>query len=186
MSALIPAPAIPPRGHGVGRAPSPRGVEPADAPHSGTTASEPGRDAPPGLPPLRAIPRADRYLDRAAFDSGTEHDVPPPEIVTIQKLALYAFEALEGSRSIAQLGGWITREVAAVLLERRAARTERRTLYRDARRVTACPGPAHIDRPLPHIVEATVVLYAEPRSRSVALRFEHNGSRWRATDLTVL
>jgi hypothetical protein len=135
---------------------------------------------------LRAVPHPDRYLDQAAFDSSTDADVPPPAVMTIQKLALYAFEALEGSRSVAQLGGWITREVAAALLERRAARTERRTLYRDARRVVACPGPAHIDRPLPHIIEATVVLYAEPRSRSVALRLEHNGSRWRATDLTVL
>ncbi|WP_449283071.1 Rv3235 family protein [Leucobacter sp.] len=144
------------------------------------------RSTAPGLPPLRAVPHPERYLDRAAFDSTTDTDVPPPEIMTIQKLALYAFEALEGSRSVAQLGGWITREVATALLERRAARTERRTLYRDARRIVACPGPAHIDRPLPHVIEATVVLYAEPRSRSVALRLEHNGSRWRATELTVL
>ncbi|QBE48558.1 Rv3235 family protein [Leucobacter triazinivorans] len=140
----------------------------------------------PGLPRLRAVPHPDRYLDRAAFDTSTEADVPAPSTLTIQKLALYAFEALEGCRSVAQLGGWITREVATAIQERRAARTERRTLYRDARRIVACPGPAHIDRPLPHIVEATVVLYAEPRSRSVALRLEHNGTRWRATDLTVL
>lgn len=163
---------------------------PTDAPTDAPAADHEEDDVPDrpfaGLPHLRVIPHPDRYLDRAAFNTGTDEDVPPPEIVTIQKLALYAFEALEGSRSIAQLGGWITREVASALRERRAAHTERRTLYRDARRIMACPGPAHIDRPLPHIVEATVVLYAEPRSHSVALRFEHSDGRWRATDLTVL
>ncbi|MFT4231960.1 MAG: Rv3235 family protein [Leucobacter sp.] len=134
----------------------------------------------------RVVPHPSRYLDRTAFDTSTETDVPAPSAAVIQKLALYAFEVIEGSRAVAQLGGWITHGVAAALRERRAIGTERRTLYRDSRRVVACPGPAHLDRPMPHIVEATVVLYAEPRSRSVLLRFEHSGGRWRATDLTVL
>ncbi|RGE19500.1 hypothetical protein D1J51_11545 [Leucobacter sp. wl10] len=161
-------------------------MAPGNAPAAGCADRSAPEPSSTGLPHLRVVPHPDRYLDLAAFDTGTGTDIPGPSTATIQKLALYAFEVLEGSRSIAQLGGWITREVASALLERRAVRTERRTLYRDARRVVACPGPAHIDRPLPHILEATVVLYAEPRSRSVALRFEHSGDRWRATDLTVL
>ncbi|WP_157502285.1 Rv3235 family protein [Leucobacter celer] len=186
MSASLPRSATPADDRDAARVSAELRSARSSAPILRPVAAVPARSALPGLPVLRAVPHPDRYLDQAAFDSSTDTDVPPPAVMTIQKLALYAFEALEGSRSVAQLGGWITREVAAALLERRAARTERRTLYRDARRVVACPGPAHIDRPLPHIIEATVVLYAEPRSRSVALRLEHNGSRWRATDLTVL
>src|SRR5690606_18716458 len=70
--------------------------------------------------------------------SGTgsgDGDIPPPPAQLIQRLALYAFEALEGSRAIAQLAGWITPAVVQQLRERRAARTERRTIYRDDRRI---------------------------------------------------
>ncbi|WP_146120090.1 Rv3235 family protein [Leucobacter massiliensis] len=155
-------------------------------PLPGAAGPRPARTAPAGLAALRAVPDPARFLDRTAFDTGTASDIPPPPTITIQKLALYAFEAVEGTRTVAQLGQWITSDVAAALAERRAARTERRTLYRDARRIVACPGPAHLDRPSSSVIEATVVLYAEPRSRSVALRFEHDGGRWRATELTVL
>lgn len=111
---------------------------------------------------------------------------PPPENHTVRRLALYAFEALEGTRSIAQLGSWLTTELAQSLAERRAARLERRSLYRDDRRTMAAPGPAHLQQVSPEAIEATVVLHAGQRATAVALRFECTGSRWRATELTVL
>lgn len=148
----------------------------------------------PPEPPRSPGSRSERHLRlvedevpvHPSFGRLTSADIPPPATRLIQKLALFAFEALEGSRAVAQLGGWVTPEVVQQLRERRAARTERRTLYGDERRIVATPGRAHIGQPLPHIVEATVVLYAEPRTRAVALRFEHVSGRWRATDLTVL
>lgn len=115
-----------------------------------------------------------------------EPGVPHIDTRAIQRLALYAFEVLEGTRSVAQFGGWITAEVADRLAERRALRTACRSLYRDRRRIVPIPGRVHLDRPSPHVIEAAVVLRAEPRSTAVALRLEYIRERWRATDLTVL
>ncbi|MFV0434463.1 MAG: Rv3235 family protein [Leucobacter sp.] len=106
--------------------------------------------------------------------------------MTIQRLALYAFEVLEGIRSVAHLGSWITPEVACALAERRAARTERRSAYRDERRTVPTPGRTHVSRPRPDVLEATVVLHALSRATSVVLRFEYLRERWRATVLHVL
>lgn len=157
---------------------SERGAAPAPTP------AAPERSAPARH--LHAVPALLASAHRAPAEPGSDEAIPAPSAQLIQKLALYAFEALEGTRAIAQLGGWVTPEVVQHLRERRAARTERRTVYRDERRIVATPGRAHIGRPLPHVVEATVVLYAQPRSCAVALRFEHVAGRWRATDLTVL
>ncbi len=112
--------------------------------------------------------------------------VPPPPPAAIRRLALYAFEALEGVRSVTQLAGALTPEVSAALHERRAARTERRSLYKDQRRIVATPGPAHISHVSRSVVEAAVVLHAAGRTCAVALRFEAAGTRWRATHLTVM
>ncbi len=105
---------------------------------------------------------------------------------TIRCLALAAFEVLEGVRAVAQLGAWITPPVAEVLSERRALRTERRSILHDDRRVVAQPGPVHAQMPRPGIIEATVILHAKPRAVAVSIRFEHSGGRWRATELVVL
>lgn len=134
------------------------------------------------LPPAR--PRPARVLGHHAVLDGPP--VPPPPRAFVQRLAVYAFEVLEGVRSVAQFGGWITPEVAAALKARRALRAERETLTRDHRRRTVTPGRAHLCTPLPHVIEATVVLHAEARSTVVALRLEHRRERWRATDITVL
>lgn len=112
--------------------------------------------------------------------------VAPPANAFVQRLAVYAFEVLEGVRSVAQFGGWITPEVAAALRARRALRVERESLTRDRRRRIATPGRAHLCTPLPHVIEATVVLHTEVRSTVVAIRLEHRRERWRATDITVL
>lgn len=157
---------------------SERAAQPAPAP-AATERSSPARH-------LRAVPALTAPARDRAADPPSDGLIPAPPPQLIQRLALYAFEALEGTRAIAQLGGWVTPAVVQQLQERRAARTERRTLYHDERRIVATPGRAHIGRPLPHIIEATVVLYAQPRSCAVALRFEHCAGRWRATDLTVL
>lgn len=140
-------------------------------------------------PPPRHLHRAenpDLYFNEVAFDTSTPTDVPAPEPKVIQKLALYAFEALEGVRSIAQLGSWVTPAVTTALVSRRAARTERRTLYSDNRRVVATPGPVHIDRPLPHVIEAALVLHAVPRTLPVAMRLEFRNRQWQITELVVM
>lgn len=135
----------------------------------------------PSRPVLRAV------LNDEPYSAEPYGSFPPPATRLVQKLALYALDAVEGTRAIAQLGGWITFEAAQRLAERRAARTERRTVLGDPRtRSAAAPGPAHLHEPVPGVFEATVVLHAEPRACSVALRFERFDGRWRATDITVL
>ncbi|QIM18009.1 hypothetical protein G7066_03740 [Leucobacter coleopterorum] len=104
----------------------------------------------------------------------------------IQKLAIYGYEALDGSRSIAQLGAWITRGVVEQLTSRRAAWTERRSLYRDNRRLVPVPGKVHLSQLSNRVAEATVVVQTEVRSTAIAIRLEFLHQRWRATDLTVL
>ena len=110
----------------------------------------------------------------------------PPPAASIQRLALYAFEALEGMRAVSQLAGTITPEVAWDLQERRLARTERRTLYGDQRRIVARPGPAHRRWPPVAAVAAGGVLPARGPTPAVALRRAPSAGRWRATSLTVL
>lgn len=204
---LRPAPAPAPAAHPSQIAPGLRPVPEADQtpPAAGEWSEESDQLAPvtplhDGLRAARARPspdpRPDRAEDRArdprrglgrvAFDSSESDDLPPPDARVIQKLALYAFEVLEGARSATQLGTWILPDVAAQLTERRARRVEQRTLCKDSRRVISVPGPVHIGRPAPDVVEATVVLHAEPRSTPVALRFEYLRERWRVTELTVL
>ncbi|MBP1327053.1 hypothetical protein JOF28_002285 [Leucobacter exalbidus] len=137
-------------------------------------------------PHLRPVEDFDRHANQVAVDTSAAADVPAPAPRVLQRLALYAFEALEGVRSVGQLAAWITPRVADALHERRAARTERRTLYCDDRLVVATPGPVHIDRPVPHVIEAAVSLYAEPRTHPVAMRLEYRDRRWRITELVVM
>ena len=166
-TSAAPAPARP------GRPPAPRHLRAVPSPtHTGRA----GRGV--------AVPRPEPSPDRGA--TWFRADIPPPPEILVQRLAVYAFEVLEGSRAVTQLAGWITPEVAEGLRARRALRAEREALTRDRRRRVASPGRAHVCRPLPHVVEATVVLHTESRSNVVALRLEHRRERWRATDITVL
>lgn len=144
---------------------------------------------------LRPVPSRQRSLDgekpprpaRSVAEPAPD-PAPTPEAPserTLRALALSAFEVLEGMRTVAQLGPWITEPVAQQLRERRALRTELRTLTRDVRCTVAEPGRAHITR-TGAAIEAVVVLHAASRSHAVALRLEVLDERWRASDLTVL
>lgn len=115
-----------------------------------------------------------------------EHAQPPLEVTTVAQLAVYAVEILEGSRPATHLSTWVTEEVARGLLERRALRQERRAIYRDTRRSVPRPGRVHVSRPFAQVAECAVTMHTQARSFAVALRLEHQGTRWRVTCLTVL
>lgn len=134
---------------------------------------------------LHAVP-APKPLRATEIPRSPAPDIPPPDLNIVRLLAVYSFEILDGSRAVSQLGGWITREVAEHLTQRRAARTERRTLTRDDRRTVPTPGPVHLSRPSPRVTEVTIVLRTEVRATAVAMRLEYLRERWRATNLTVL
>lgn len=151
----------------------------------------PGPQAPPSARSA-ADTRHPRHLravepaSRPATQPGTDAELPPPAEAAVQKLALFAFEAVEGSRAIAGLGRLISAEVMAELRMQRRARTEQRSLHGDTRRIVPTPGPAHLSRTADRVVDGVVVLRAVPRSIAVAFRFEWAAERWQATQLTVL
>lgn len=109
-----------------------------------------------------------------------------PTETYVRQLARAALEVIEGQRAVAQLAARIHPRVARELAERRAIHTEKRTLTRDQRRHDAVPGPAHLSRPAPEVIEAAVTLHEAHRVLAVALRFEWEHGLWRATALTVL
>lgn len=112
--------------------------------------------------------------------------MPPLADTAIQRLALMAFEAVEGHRPLAQLGRLISPSVLTDLSRQRSSRVERRSLYRDQRRVVPAPGVPHRSEPAPDVIECAVVLNSPTRSSAVAMRLECDGERWQATEVTVL
>ncbi|WP_125098736.1 Rv3235 family protein [Leucobacter chromiireducens] len=138
--------------------------------------------------PATPLPPADTAHIAAAPSLQLVPTAEPPPLspAAVQRIALSAFEVLEGSRAIAQLAGAVSLEVARQLRFLRALRTERRTLHRDARRIVASPGPPHLSSPREGVVDAAVVLHTPGRAYAVALRFELRSQHWRATHLTVL
>ena len=116
----------------------------------------------------------------------TADDAPKLDPEIVAKLAVYAVEILDGSRSMTHLAAWVTEEVAQEIFARRALHAERRSIYRDGRRSVPQPGRVHMSRPFPHIVEAVVMMHTPARSFTVAVCLEFSRQRWRATCLTVL
>lgn len=111
---------------------------------------------------------------------------PPLTHRFIGKLAVFLFETVEGTRTIGQLGSWVSLPAAAQLAEHRALVVERRSLYKDARRVVPTVQRVRVSQPSPYTAEAAVVLHTAGRSRAVAIRFEIVRRRWQATSVTVL
>ncbi|NLA65733.1 MAG: hypothetical protein GX862_07380 [Leucobacter sp.] len=112
--------------------------------------------------------------------------VPDPSSRFIRALAAQAFEAVEGTRSISQLGGSITFSAARLLAIQRQALSERRAIYGDQRSCAPSPGPLHLCRLPPRFAEASVAIHTGLRTYAVALRLEWSHSRWRATEIFVL
>lgn len=112
--------------------------------------------------------------------------LPPLTFRLIGTIAVFAFEAIEGTRHVGQLGMWITEEVAEHLTAYRMLIAERRSLYRDTRRVVPSVRTVRASVPAPRVAEASVVLNADGRTRAVALRFEGSRGRWQASAITVL
>lgn len=125
-------------------------------------------------PPLRKEP--------AIFASGLQ----PLTHRLIGTIAVFAFEAVEGTRHVGQLGRWISADVAEHLAEYRALILERRSLYQDTRRVVPTVRKVRATQPAFRVAEASVVLDASGRTRAVALRFTGMRGRWQATSITVL
>lgn len=111
---------------------------------------------------------------------------PEPSARFVRALATHAFEAVEGTRSITQLGAALSVGAARQLVLQRNALREGRQAHRDQRTCVPHPGRMRLCRVLPSVAEATVVLHTEHRSHAVALRLEWVHGRWRASEVYVL
>lgn len=111
---------------------------------------------------------------------------PPPSREFTSMLVVRAIEVLDGTRTVSQLRGFITGEVAERLAMHRNIRAERRAVYRDERRRVPTPGSVHLSFPREDVAEAAVTVYLGGQAVATALRLEHLRGRWRATSLTVL
>ncbi|KAM9866101.1 hypothetical protein ACIFOC_01014 [Leucobacter aridicollis] len=136
--------------------------------------------------------RGRRALDDDSLTAASPADLPQIgklprlEARVIGAIAVFAFEAVEGSRQVAQLGRWITADVSDELREVRRLNVERRSLYRDSRRIVPVVGRVRITSPARWVTEAAVVLLTPSRARAVAMRFEVIRGRWQATSISVL
>ncbi len=123
----------------------------------------PGEAAAPGGTAIRgrAAAQADAAFGAGSADAGRVPAWPA-------QFAQVLVEILAGSRSPRQLGRCTTERVRAqVDLLGRALASDQRP--RVKRIVTS--------RPAPHVVEMTVVVSFGPRSRALAMRFEHMPAR---------
>lgn len=125
-------------------------------------------------------------VDATPVEYDFHQEVPDPSAHFVRALATHAFEAVEGLRSIAQLGAALSVGAARQLALQRNALRERRQAYRDQRRCVPSPGRMRLCRILPCIAEAAVVLHTEHRSHAVALRLEWIHGRWRASEIHVM
>lgn len=124
--------------------------------------------------------------DDHAFNYDPATRIPDPQARFVRLLAAHAFEAVEGIRSISQLGGVLSVGAARQLAQQRNALRERNAVYRDPRQCTASPGRMRLCRVLPDVAEASVVVHTERRAHAVALRLEWVHSRWRASEVHVM
>lgn len=109
-----------------------------------------------------------------------------PSPLLVRMIALYAVETIEGLRDTNQVGSWVMPSVLETLLAQRTLRLERRTMYKQSRRIVPQPGNVVLSRPTDLAVESAVVMHVEGRSFAVAMRLEFIRSKWRATQLHVL
>lgn len=125
-------------------------------------------------------------VDATPVEYDSHEEVPDPSAHFVRALATHAFEAVEGLRSITQLGAALSVGAARQLALQRNALSERRHAYRDQRRCVPSPGRMRLCRIRPCIAEAAVVLHTEHRSHAVALRLEWIHGRWRANEIHVM
>lgn len=142
-------------------------------------------------PRLFAVPPFDGGLDGELHDGSSDPlvadpAVPDPHPEFVRSLAIAVFEVVEGLRSSTQLGAAVTFNALRQLGSLCAARHDQLTMLHGAPRSVQRAGSVRIDIPLVGVAETATVLHVGARARSVALRLEWIGRRWRATELAVL
>jgi len=150
--------------------------------HAPVTTTDATPDAPPAPRLLHAVDDAP-----AAARGPAAPPSLPDAAVAAEGLARCVLEILAGARDLDQVSRWVNGEVWAVLQKRvrLAARAREASGVRSQRPVFRV-GRVHVSEPAPGVAETVVVVHGRARTRSVAIRLETTGRRWRATALHVL
>lgn len=105
----------------------------------------------------------------------------------IATLAGGALEVIAGMRDVDQLARWLAEEpYKNLVLRANLAARARSARSRPARQPAYHLRRLLCDSPADGVVEATVIVATETRTRAIALRLEGYDRRWRATSLAVL
>ena len=159
----------------------------------------PGRGPEPeaGDPPPPQLPRgALRVVDdddpvpsprTEAAPPGAAAAPLPDARTAAEGLARCVLEILAGARDLEQVSRWVNGEVYAGLQARvRIAVRAREASGTRPQRPVFRVGRVHVSVPASGVAETVVVVHGRARTRSVAIRLEATGRRWRATALHVL
>ncbi|UFS57710.1 Rv3235 family protein [Subtercola endophyticus] len=113
--------------------------------------------------------------------------VSPSAREFLETLTRVVLEVLAGVRDIDQIARWVSDDVYKNLSARvRLSSRARQVTGQRVLRPTFCIGRTVLSEPLPGVIEGVVIVHGKARSRAVALRLEHLGTRWRASTITVL
>lgn len=154
------------------------------------TRNSPGTPGTPGAP-LTAVDSVapherDRSEDQSRGKVSPESPLPDPELL-ILSLARGVMEALAGVREPEQLARWLS-EAAFVSLLRRVVMASRARAV--TKRVAVVPTTTIlriiVTQPNVGVIEAVVIVRSRVRVRSVAIRLEGVGDRWRASAIHVI
>jgi hypothetical protein len=104
-----------------------------------------------------------------------------------RNLARCVVETLAGAREPEELARWVNDEVYRRILHRVVLAARARAITgKPAARPILGMGSVSLCEPRAGIVEATVIVHTPIRVRSVALRLEAVGTRWRASVIGIL
>ena len=118
----------------------------------------------------------------------TSTDELPDACETVERLALVACEILAGTRSIEQIGRWVSEDVYRMLAERaiaaRRSRTSSAGVSRARPHITVAS--TRISEPRDGVVEGVSLVTIGARTRAVCIRLEGLDHRWRASALALI
>ncbi len=110
----------------------------------------------------------------------------PDPLETVERLALVSCEILAGTRSIEQIGRWVSEEVYRMLAERAIAARRSRGAESTRVRPLIKVASTRVSTPRDGVVEGVSLVTIGPRTRAVCIRLEGFDRRWRASALALI
>ncbi len=145
------------------------------------------RNTDPTKPTLRLAPNPRSTAPVTGYEGDSPwDDLPNPQLLLIT-LCQAVLEILAGTRELAQISRWVTESVYGQLLKRMTLVSRARVAAQQPiKRPVFVLDKPRISCPAYGVVEAVVIVRGAERTRSIAMRLEAAGGRWRASAISVL